>query len=150
MKKNRTFSSLKPIHSLLPDNIKKLIKNNPTSSFGNLKNSWENILGADLSKKCQLIKVQKYNSENSIFINVDRKYLIDVDYSRDEILEKINSFLGFKFASKILINIKENKSPQALKKGLNLNKKMKNLIDSIEDKELKTKLKNFSKDKDEE
>ena len=93
MKKNRTFSSLKPIHSLLPDNIKKLIKNNPTSNFANLKNSWENILGADLSKKCQLIKIQKYNSENSIFINVDRKYLIDVDYSRDEILEKINSFL---------------------------------------------------------
>lgn len=147
MKKNRSFSTLKPIHTLLPENLKKLIKNHPTSNYENLKKSWKKIVGENLSKKCELVKVQKYNSENSIFLKVDRNYLIDVDYSRDEIIEKVNSFLGFKFASKILINIKENKSPQGVKKGLKLNKKMENLIDSLNDKELKDKLKNFSNDK---
>ena len=147
MKKNRSFSTLKPIHSLLPENLKKLIKNHPTSNYENLKKSWKKIVGENLSKKCELVKVQKYNSENSIFLKVDRNYLIDVDYSRDEIIEKVNSFLGFKFASKILINIKENKSPQGVKKGLKLNKKMENLIDSLNDEELKNKLKNFSNDK---
>lgn len=147
MKKNRSFSTLKPIHTLLPENLKKLIKNHPTSNYENLKKSWKKIVGENLSKKCELVKVQKYNSENSIFLKVDRNYLIDVDYSRDEIIEKVNSFLGFKFASKILINIKENKSPQGVKKGLKLNKKMKNLIDSLNDEELKNKLKNFSNDK---
>lgn len=144
MKKNRSFSTLKPIHTLLPENLKKLIKNHPTSNYENLKKSWKKIVGENLSKKCELVKVQKYNSENSIFLKVDRNYLIDVDYSRDEIIEKVNSFLGFKFASKILINIKENKSPQGVKKGLKLNKKMENLIDSLNDEELKNKLKNFS------
>lgn len=147
MKKNRFFSTLKPIHTLLPENLKKLIKNHPTSNYENLKKSWKKIVGENLSKKCELVKVQKYNSENSIFLKVDRNYLIDVDYSRDEIIEKVNSFLGFKFASKILINIKENKSPQGVKKGLKLNKKMENLIDSLNDEELKNKLKNFSNDK---
>ena len=127
--------------------MKKLIKNHPTSNYENLKKSWKKIVGENLSKKCELVKVQKYNSENSIFLKVDRNYLIDVDYSRDEIIEKVNSFLGFKFASKILINIKENKSPQGVKKGLKLNKKMENLIDSLNDEELKNKLKNFSNDK---
>ena len=144
MKKNRSFSTLKPIHTLLPENLKKLIKNHPTSNYENLKKSWKKIVGENLSKKCELVKVQKYNSENSIFLKVDRNYLIDVDYSRDEIIEKVNSFLGFKFASKILINIKENKSPQGVKRGLKLNKKMENLIDSLSDEELKNKLKNFS------
>ena len=74
------------------------------------------------------------------FLKVDRNYLIDVDYSRDEIIEKVN-FLGFKFLSKVLINIKENKSPQGVKRGLKLNKKMENLIDSLNDEELKNKLK---------
>lgn len=148
MKKNRSFSTLKPIHTLLPENLKKLIKNHPTSNYENLKKSWKKIVGENLSKKCELVKVQKYNSENSIFLKVDRNYLIDVDYSRDEIIEKVNSFLGFKFASKILINIKENKSPQGVKKGLKLNKKMENLIDSLNDEELKNKLKNFSNDKE--
>ena len=147
MKKNRSFSTLKPIHTLLPENLKKLIKNHPTSNYENLKKSWKKIVGENLSKKCELVNVQKYNSENSIFLKVDRNYLIDVDYSRDEIIEKVNSFLGFKFASKILINIKENKSPQGVKKGLKLNKKMENLIDSLNDEELKNKLKNFSNDK---
>lgn len=147
MKKNRSFSTLKPIHTLLPENLKKLIKNHPASNYENLKKSWKKIVGENLSKKCELVKVQKYNSENSIFLKVDRNYLIDVDYSRDEIIEKVNSFLGFKFASKILINIKENKSPQGVKKGLKLNKKMENLIDSLNDEELKNKLKNFSNDK---
>jgi len=147
MKKNRSFSTLKPIHTLLPENLKKLIKNHPTSNYENLKKSWKKIVGENLSKKCELVKVQKYNSENSIFLKVDRNYLIDVDYSRDEIIEKVNSFLGFKFASKILINIKENKSPQGVKKGLKLNKKMENLIDSLNDEELRNKLKNFSNDK---
>jgi hypothetical protein len=147
MKKNRSFSTLKPIHTLLPENLKKLIKNHPTSNYENLKKSWKKIVGENLSKKCELVKVQKYNSENSIFLKVDRNYLIDVDYSRDEIIEKVNSFLGFKFASKILINIKENKSPQGVKKGLKLNKKMENLIDSLNDEELKNKLKNISNDK---
>ena len=147
MKKNRSFSTLKPIHTLLPENLKKLIKNHPTSNYENLKKSWKKIVGENLSKKCELVKVQKYNSENSIFLKVDRNCLIDVDYSRDEIIEKVNSFLGFKFASKILINIKENKSPQGVKKGLKLNKKMENLIDSLNDEELKNKLKNFSNDK---
>ena len=147
MKKNRSFSTLKPIHTLLPENLKKLIKNHPTSNYENLRKSWKKIVGENLSKKCELVKVQKYNSENSIFLKVDRNYLIDVDYSRDEIIEKVNSFLGFKFASKILINIKENKSPQGVKKGLKLNKKMENLIDSLNDEELKNKLKNFSNDK---
>ena len=147
MKKNRSFSTLKPIHTLLPENLKKLIKNHPTSNYENLKISWKKIVGENLSKKCELVKVQKYNGENSIFLKVDRNYLIDVDYSRDEIIEKVNSFLGFKFASKILINIKENKSPQGVKKGLKLNKKMENLLDSLNDEELKNKLKNFSNDK---
>lgn len=147
MKKNRSFSTLKPIHTLLPENLKKLIKNHPTSNYENLKKSWNKIVGENLSKKCEIVKVQKYNSENSIFLKVDRNYLIDVDYSRDEIIEKVNSFLGFKFASKILINIKENKSPQGVKKELKLNKKMENLIDSLHDEELKNKLKNFSNDK---
>ena len=145
MKKNRTFSSLKPIRSLIPDNIKKIIKNTPTTDISNLKRSWEKILGKELSNKCTLLKVQKNNSENSLFLKVDRSDLIDIDYSRDEIAEKINSFLGFKYISKILINANDNKSPQETKKSLNLNKKMENLLDSIQDKDLKEKLKNFNK-----
>ncbi len=145
MKKNRTFSSLKPISSLLPDNVKKLIKNRPIGNFENIKNSWTNIVGVKLSEKCKPSKIQKYNGENSIFLKVERQNLIDVDYSRDEIAKKLNSYFGFQFINKVLINIEDNKSPQVKKKELNLSKKLKNLIDSIQDKDLKSKLKKLGK-----
>lgn len=144
MKKNRTFSSLKPISSLLPDNVKKLIKNRPHGDLEKLKNSWAKIIGDDLAGKSEVQKIQKFNSENSIFLKVSKEHLIDVDYSRDEMIEKINAYLGFKFVNKILINVKENyKDPQISKKTLNFDKKLKNIVETIEDEELKTKLLNL-------
>ena len=50
-----------------------------------------------------------------IFLKVERKFLIEVDYARDEIIKKNNSFYGFESVNKILINIEDIK---------NLNKKM--------------------------
>ena len=64
MKKNRTFSSLKPIRSLLPEKIKKLIKNKSYTDYDALKRSWRTVLGDDAAKKCELIKMDKYNKKN--------------------------------------------------------------------------------------
>ncbi|MAK12465.1 MAG: hypothetical protein CMI73_02195 [Candidatus Pelagibacter sp.] len=144
MKKNRNFSSLKPIGALLPDNIKKLIKNNVSTNLDTLKKSWLIILGKKTAKKCELIKIQKYSNKNCIFLKVDRKFLIEIDYERDRIIEKINSFLGYEFATKILINFKDINSTQLVKKSLNLKEKTRNLIESVKDEELRKKLMNFS------
>ena len=148
MKKNRTFSSLKPIRSLLPDNVKKLIKNKPSTSYNDLKKSWSKILGNQIARKCELTKVNKFNGHNSIFLKVDRKDLIDIDYSRDEIINKINAYLGYNFVTNILINIEDNKGLHFRKKSLNLNKRVENLLNNIGDAELKHKLKNFTFNKD--
>jgi len=67
MKKNRTFSSLKPIRSLLPENIKKLIKNKSYTDYDTLKTSWKTDLGEDTPKKCEIEKMDKYNRKKCIF-----------------------------------------------------------------------------------
>ena len=123
MKKNRTFSSLKPIRSLLPENIKKLIKNKPYTDYDTLKTSWRTVLGDDIAKKCELIKMEKYNNQKCIFLKVNRQFLIEIDYARDEIIKKINSFFGYECVSKILINFEDNASTQLSKKSLTLNEK---------------------------
>ena len=68
MKKNRTFSSLKPIRSLLPENIKKLIKNKSYTDYDTLKKSWRTVLGDDTAKKCELIKMEKHTKKKCIFL----------------------------------------------------------------------------------
>ena len=112
MKKNRTFSSLKPIRSLLPENIKKLIKNKPYTDYDTLKTSWRTVLGDDIAKKCELIKMEKYNNQKCIFLKVNRQFLIEIDYARDEIIKKINSFFGYECVSKILINFEVENRPK--------------------------------------
>ena len=143
MKKNRTFSSLKPIRSLLPENIKKLIKNNSHVDFDTLKTSWKTVLGEDTAKKCELIKMNKYNKKKSIFLKVDRQYLIEIDYARDEIIKKINSFFGYECVNKILINFEDLPSTQTSRKSLRLNKKTKDIIEALNDDLLRDKLYNF-------
>ena len=84
MKKNRTFSSLKPIRSLLPENIKKLIKNKSYTDYDTLKTSWKTVLGEDTAKKCELVKMEKYNRKKCIFLKVHRQHLIKIDYDRSK------------------------------------------------------------------
>ena len=143
MKKNRTFSSLKPIRSLLPENIKKLIKNNSHVDFDTLKTSWKTVLGEDTAKKCKLTKIDKYNKKKCIFLKVDRQYLIEIDYARDEIIKKINSFFGYECINKILINFEDIPGTQLRKKSLKLNKKTKDMIETLNDDLLRDKLYNF-------
>ena len=150
MKKNRTFGSLKPIRSLLPESVKKLIKNTPCTDYDSLKKSWQKVLGEEMAKKCELIKIKQYSKKKRcIFLKVDRKFLIEVDYARDEIIKKINSFYGFESVNKILINIEDINSTQLNKKSLKLSKKTKDMIKVINDSELKDKLLNFQIEKNE-
>lgn len=68
MKKNRTFGSLKPIRSLLPESVKKLIKNTPCTDYDSLKKSWQKVLGEEIAKKCELIKIKQYNEKKKVYI----------------------------------------------------------------------------------
>ena len=147
MKKNRTFSSLKPIASILPDNIKKLIKNNASIDDNIIKNQWYKILGNKTAEKCKFIKIQKYNNVQSVFVKVERKFLIEIDYARDQLIEKINSFLGYNFVNKIIINIENINSTQYKKKELKLKEKTKSILETINDEDIRKKLLKFSEKK---
>ncbi len=143
MKKNRTFSSLKPIRTLLPENIKKLIKNKSYTDYDTLKTSWKTVLGDNTARKCELIKMEKYNKKKCIFLKVERQHLIEIDYARDEILKKINSFFGYECINKILINFEDIHSTQINKKSLKLSDKTRKMIETLDDNLLKDKLLNF-------
>ena len=87
--------------------------------------------------------MDKYNKKKCIFLKVDRQYLIEIDYARDEIIKKINAFFGYECVSKILINFEDIHSTQISKKSLKLNDKTKKMIETLDDNNLKDKLLNF-------
>ena len=117
---NKLFTQgLRPLQSLLPENAKKILKKDGFVYFEIIKN-WKNIVGEKMFKDTSPLKIKKINDENILSINVNKNIMIEIEYSRDQIIENINSYLGFNAINKIQI-ISKDSSFEIKKKKIILN-----------------------------
>jgi len=133
---NKLFTQgLKPLQSLLPENVKKILKKDGFVYFEIIKN-WKNIVGEKMFKDTSPLKIKKINDENILSINVNKNIMIEIEYSRDQIIENINSYLGFNAINKIQI-ISKDSSFEIKKKKIILNENILKKINEIKNKNLK-------------
>ena len=133
---NKLFTQgLRPLQSLLPENAKKILKKDGFVYFEIIKN-WKNIVGEKIFKNVVPFKIKKINNENILLINVNKNIMIEIEYSRDQIIEKINSFLGYNAINKIQIFSKEFSS-EIKKKKIILSENILKKINEIKSKDLK-------------
>ena len=133
---NRLFSQgLRPLQSLLPENAKKILKKDGFVYFEIIKN-WKNIVGEKMYKDVVPFKIKKINNENILSINVNKNIMIEIEYSRDQIIEKINSYLGFNAINKIQI-ISKDPSFDLKKKKIVLSENILKKINEIKSNNLK-------------
>ena len=133
---NKLFTQgLRPLQSLLPENAKKILKKDGFVYFEIIKN-WKNIVGEKLFKDTAHLKIKKINNQNILSINVNKNIMIEIEYSRDQIIEKINSYLGFNAINKIQI-ISKDSSFEIKKKKIILNENILKKINEIKSKNLK-------------
>ena len=132
---NKKFTQgLRPLQSLLPENAKKILKKDGFVYFEIIKN-WKSIVGEKMFKCVAPFKIKKINNENILSINVNKNVMIEIEYSRDQIIEKINSYLGFKAIHKIQIISKD--SSLEIKKKITLSENILKKINEIENENLK-------------
>ena len=81
-------------------------------------------------------KIKKINNENILSINVNKNIMIKIEYSRDQIIEKINSYLGFNAINKIQI-ISKDPSFELKKKKIVLSENILKKINEIKSNSLK-------------
>jgi len=133
---NKLFTQgLRPLQSLLPENAKKILKKDGFVYFEIIKN-WKNIVGEKMFKDTSPLKIKKINDENILSINVNKNIMIEIEYSRDQIIENINSYLGFNAINKIQI-ISKDSSFEIKKKKIILNENILKKINEIKNKNLK-------------
>ena len=133
---NKLFTQgLRPLKSLLPENAKKILKKDGFVYFEIIKN-WKNIIGEKMFKDVAPLKIKKINNENILSINVNKNIMIEIEYSRDQIIEKINSYLGFNAINKIQI-ISKDSSFEIKKKKIILSDNILKKINEIKSKNLK-------------
>jgi len=124
-KTNTFIQGLRPFSRSIPRGLKKLLKKG-NYNFSNIIDNWTKMVGIDISNTCfpSTIKMGKEMNNGTLVLNVIHGNELIVEYGKQEIIDKINSFFGFKCIKEVKLKIIQEK--KKIKQTLPLNKAKKN------------------------
>ena len=97
-----TIQGLRSLKDTLPKNIKKVI-NNRGQVYSEILNNWKIIAGENLFKNCYPKSFKSSNKfgTSTLLIMVQRGKEVDLEYSKKEIIDRMNNFFGKTVVEKI-------------------------------------------------
>ena len=100
--RNSSFQGLRSFKDTLPTSVKKII-NKKGHIYSETLNNWKYIVGDRLFKICypKTFKSSNRFGVSTLFIMVKRGHEVDLEYSKKEILDKMNSFFGYTVIEKL-------------------------------------------------
>ena len=100
--RNRSFQGLRSFKDTLPTNIKKIIKKKG-HIFSETLNNWKYIVGNEIFQICYPKSFKNSNKfgVSTLHVMVKRGHEIDLEYSKKEIMNKMNSFFGYAVVEKL-------------------------------------------------
>ena len=98
----RTIQGLRSFKDTLPKNIKKIIKKKG-HIFSETLNNWKYIVGNEIFQICYPKSFKNSNKfgVSTLYVMVKRGHEIDLEYSKKEIMDKMNSFFGYSVVEKL-------------------------------------------------
>jgi len=98
----KTIQGLRSFKDTLPKNIKKIIKKKG-HIFSETLNSWKYIVGDQLFQICYPKSFKNSNKfgVSTLLIMVKRGHEVDLEYSKKQIIDKMNSFFGYAVVEKL-------------------------------------------------
>ena len=90
-----TIQGLRSLKDTLPKNIKKVI-NNRGQVYSEILNNWKIIAGESLFKVCYPKSFKSSNKfgVSTLLVMVQRGKEVDLEYSKKEIIDRMNNFFG--------------------------------------------------------
>tara|TARA_B100000780_G_scaffold130489_1_gene91465 strand:- start:1087 stop:1578 length:492 start_codon:yes stop_codon:yes gene_type:complete len=119
--KSYTFiQGLRPFSRSLPHGLKKLLKKG-SYNYSNIIDNWTKIVGKDLSNACypNTIKIGKEMNNGALILNVIHGNELTVEYGKQEIMDKINSFFGYKCIKEVKLKVVREKKMSKIISPLN-------------------------------
>ena len=98
----KTIQGLRSFKDTLPKNIKKIIQKKG-HIFSETLNNWKYIVGNEIFQICypkSFINSNKF-SVSTLHVMVKRGHEVDLEYSKKEIMDKMNSFFGYTVVEKL-------------------------------------------------
>ena len=99
---NVTIQGLRSFKDTLPKNVKKII-NKKGHIYSETLSNWRYIVGDDLFKVCypKTFKNSNKFGVSTLMVMVKRGHEVDMEYSKKDILDKMNSFFGYSVVEKL-------------------------------------------------
>ena len=132
-KQSRTYvQGLRPFGNTLPRGLKGILKKNGYN-YSEIISKWNILVGKDISDCAypKSIKMKKGDSNGTLVLAIKRGDEINIEYSKREIIDKINSYFGYKLINEIKLRTFNSESEKTKNKN-NLEKFSKNLQEKIE------------------
>jgi hypothetical protein len=109
-KSNTFIQGLRPFSKSLPKGLKKLLQKG-SYNFSNIVDNWSKMVGKDLSNACypNTIKMGKEMNNGTLILNVIHGNELTVEYKKQDIMDKINSFFGVKCIKQVKLKVVQEK-----------------------------------------
>ena len=100
--RNRSIQGLRSFKDTLPKNVKKVI-NKKGHIYSETLNNWKYIVGENLFKVCYPKSFKNSNKfgVSTLLVVVRRGHEVDLEYSKKQIMDKMNSFFGYLVVEKL-------------------------------------------------
>ena len=100
--RSSSFQGLRSFKDTLPTSVKKII-NKKGHIYSETLSNWKYMVGDDLFHVCfpKTFKNSNRFGVSTLLIMVKRGHEVDLEYSKKEILDKMNSFFGYSAVEKL-------------------------------------------------
>jgi hypothetical protein len=147
--KSKNFiQGLRPFSSSIPKTLKKHLKKGGYN-YSNIVDNWTKMVSKKISDACYpiTVKMSKEMKDGTLVLNVLHGKELEIEYEKNEIMDKLNSFFGYNCISQVTLKVVQEKIPLKKNKFPKINNiiKINENIDRVKDAQLKSSLNNFLK-----
>jgi len=139
----RYVQGLRPFGNTLPHGIKGILKKNGYN-YSEIISKWNLLVGKDISS-CSYpksIKMRKDSLGGTLALIVKRGDEINIEYSKKNIIDKINSYFGYKLINEIRLQTfnSENKKTKTKNNAEKFSKNFEEKINKIKNENIRNSL----------
>ena len=116
-KESRTYvQGLRPFGNTLPRGVKGILKKNGYN-YSEIISKWNLLVGKNISNCCypKSIKMAHGDKNGILILSIERGNEINIEYSKKEIINKINSYFGYKLINEVKLQTINSESRKAKK-----------------------------------
>ena len=142
------IQGLRPFSSSIPKTLKKYLKKGGYN-YSNIVDNWTKMVSKKISDSSYpiSIKMGKEMRNGNLILNVIHGKELEVEYSKSEIIDKINSFFGYNCISQITLKIIKEKIKFKDNQGIKIKDitKINKKMEKVNNNQLKSSLNNLLK-----